>query len=310
MARKSKTEAAVPQPVPPEMLNVVTRGDCLSLLPLLPDESVDLIFADPPYNIGVKYDRFNDAQDPPAYLSWAALWLGECARVLKPKGNFWLAASEEFVSELKVLTEGWFSLRHWLSDAPIARLGAKLYQRHHVIWYYTFGVNCPRKLTRSHTHLLHFVKDREEHVWHAEDVRVPSARQLEYNDKRASPAGRLPDDTWIIRPKALVDGFQAAGHDVWHEHRVCGNYKERSDTPNQMPEQLLGRILRLSSNPGDVVLDPFCGSGTTACVATKLERKFVTFELSETYADLACTRLATTAAGQMLDGYDAVATTQ
>ncbi|MDT0616795.1 site-specific DNA-methyltransferase, partial [Streptomyces lancefieldiae] len=120
-------------------------------------------------------------------------------------------------------------------------------------------------------------------TFNADAVRVPSARQLVYNDGRAVAAGRLPDDTWILRPQDVPDAFQP-DEDTWYFRRVCGTFKERAGWHGcQMPEQLLGRIIRVSSNEGDVVLDPFAGSGTTLVAAKKLGRRWLGFELSKGY---------------------------
>src|SRR5205823_3213337 len=115
-------------------------------------------------------------------------------------------------------------------------------------------------------------------------VRVPSARQLVYADARAHKNGKLPDDTWILRPQDLASGFKP-DEDTWYFPRVCGTFKERAGFHGcQMPEQLLGRILKVSSNPGELVLDPFAGSGSTLMTAKKLGRDFLGFELSANYA--------------------------
>jgi len=182
----------------------------------------------------------------------------------------------------------------------------KLTCRSWVIWYYTFGVNCTKKFNRSHAHLFHFVKDGRvgKFTFNADDpnVRVPSARQLVYADGRANPDGRLPDDTWILRPQDVPNGF-AMEQDTWYFPRVAGTFKERAGFHGcQMPEQLLGRIIRISSNPGDRVLDPFGGSGTTLVVAKKLRREYKGFELSKEYAAKIRERLAAVRAGQPLDG--------
>src|SRR5690606_38957268 len=94
--------------------------------------------------------------------------------------------------------------------------------------YYTFGVNCKYGFSRSHTHLFHFVKDPKKFTFNAADpeIRVPSARQLVYGDRRANPKGRLPDNTWILRPQDMPDGFQQDG-DTWYFPRVAGTFKER-----------------------------------------------------------------------------------
>ncbi len=152
--------------------------------------TIDLVFADPPFNIGYEYDEYHDRQDDEEYIAWSRQWMEEVHRVLKPGGTFWLAIGDEYAAELKVDAEHkiGFATRSW------------------VVWYYTFGVNCTRKFSRSHAHLFHFVKDENNFTFNAEDpqVRVPSARALVYADKRANPAGRLPDDTWILRPQDLA----------------------------------------------------------------------------------------------------------
>jgi DNA modification methylase len=112
----------------------------------------------------------------------------------------------------------------------------------------------------------------------------------------------LPDDTWILRPQDVPDGFEPEG-DTWYFPRVCGTFKERAGWHGcQMPEQLLGRIIRACSNPGEVVLDPFGGSGTTLAVAKKLNRRYLGFELSPEYAAQIEARLAAVTVGQKLDG--------
>src|SRR6185369_6169799 len=127
---------------------------------------------------------------------------------------------------------------------------------------------------------------------------VPSARQLVYADSRAFSKGRLPDDTWVLRPQDMPHGF-GSEEDVWYFPRVCGTFKERAGFHGcQMPEQLLGRIIKVSSNPGELVVDPFGGSGSTLIVAKKLQRDYLGFELSENYAERIRERLAETKIGE------------
>ena len=174
-----------------------------------------------------------------------------------------------------------------------------------MIWYYTFGVNCVRGFSRSHTHLLHFVKDPKNFTFNAENpsVRVLSARQLVYADNRANPMGRLPDNTWILRPQDTPAGGFAPMHDTWYFARVAGTFHEREGFHGcQMPEQLLGRIIRVSSNPGELVLDPFAGSGTTLAAAKKLGRQWLGLELSREYVRRARKRVDQACAGEALNG--------
>jgi DNA modification methylase len=268
-------------------MNAIHQGDCITGMNSLPKQSVDLAFADPPFNIGYEYDVYNDRQERNSYLNWSRKWIAAVYRVLKPNGTFWLAIGDEYAAELKLASqEAGFHTRSW------------------VIWYYTFGVNCKQKFTRSHAHLFYFVKDPARFTFRAEELenRIPSARQLVYNDARSNSIGRLPDDTWILRPQDLMDGF-AASEDTWYFPRVAGTFKERAGFHGcQMPEQLLGRIIRICSNPGDLVLDPFSGSATTLAVAKKLGRRYIGFELSPEYVRRGTDRLASIRVGDRLDG--------
>ncbi|MGE0756220.1 MAG: site-specific DNA-methyltransferase [Pirellulaceae bacterium] len=269
-----------------ELLNSVVNEDCIRGMQRMAAGSVDLAFADPPFNIGYKYDVYQDNLESDDFVRWCSQWIAEVVRLLKSDGTFWLAIGDEYAAELKVLMQREFHLvcRSW------------------VVWYYTFGVNCKNKFSRSHAHLFHMVKDPERFTFDAEAIRVPSARQLVYADRRANPTGRLPDDTWILRPQDLPDGFQA-DEDTWYFPRVAGTFRERAGWHGcQMPEQLLGRIIRACSRPGELVLDPFGGSGTTLAVAKKLERQFLGFELSPEYASQIEARLRRIKPGDTLDG--------
>ncbi|MBA4016534.1 MAG: site-specific DNA-methyltransferase [Pirellula sp.] len=253
----------------------------------LPEGCVDLAFADPPFNIGYKYDVYDDRREREHYLDWSREWISAVYRALKPSGTFWLAIGDEYAAELKVLSqEIGFHSRSW------------------VVWYYTFGVNCVNKFTRSHAHLFYFVKDPTTFTFRgdAPENRIPSARQLVYNDSRANPKGRLPDDTWILRPQDMADCFTPE-EDTWYFPRVAGTFKERAGFHGcQMPEQLLGRIIRYCSNEGETVLDPFSGSATTLVTAKKLNRNYLGFELSPEYAGRGSERLTLAEVGAPLVG--------
>jgi site-specific DNA-methyltransferase (adenine-specific) len=232
----------------------------------LPAGSVDLAFADPPFNIGYEYDVYHDKRAKADYLAWTDRWLAAVRRVLRPTGSFYVAIGDEFAAEIKVRLDGLgLEMRNW------------------IVWHYTFGVHCKKKFTRSHAHIFYYVADAKAYTFNADTVRVPSARQTTYADRRANPLGRMPDDTWVLRPQEDGRMFQP-GEDTWYVSRVCGTFKERTGHPCQMPEALLERIIRVSSNPGDLVLDPFAGSGTTLAVAKKLGRRYLGIELSEEYA--------------------------
>ena len=253
----------------------VWTGDSLSRLSELPVGSVDLAFADPPFNIGYEYDVYQDSRGKADYLTWTEKWLAGVTRVLKPTGSFFVAIGDEYAAEMKVRMDA-----------------AGLHLRNWIVWHYTFGVSCTKKFNRSHAHIFYYVVDPKRCTFNPNAVRVPSARQTTYADRRANPVGKLPDDTWYLRPQESDEHF-AADSDSWHLSRVCGTFRERTGHPCQMPEAVLERIVKVASNPGDVVLDPFAGSGTTLAVAKRLRRQFLGIELSEDYAEAVRDRLRT-----------------
>jgi DNA modification methylase len=266
--------------------DLVYNEDCIAGMSKLPSGLIDLAFADPPFNIGYEYDVYRDDLDGDQYLEWCSDWIGQVVRVLKDDGTFWLAIGDEYAAELKVLMQRQHRLvcRSW------------------VVWYYTFGVHCKYKFSRSHAHLFQMVKDPQRFTFQVDQIRVPSARQLVYGDARANPKGRLPDDTWILRPQDLCHGFSAE-EDTWYFPRVAGTFREREGFHGcQMPEQLLGRILRACSREGEIVLDPFGGSGTTLAVAKKLGRRYLGFELSADYVEKIEQRLSRVRVGDPLEG--------
>ncbi|MEY2724852.1 MAG: adenine methyltransferase YhdJ [Planctomycetota bacterium] len=272
-------------PLAAELVNRIHHGDCLQTLAQFPDQSIHLAFADPPFNIGYKYDEYDDKRAADEYLGWCSAWMQQLHRVLVSTGTFWLAIGDEYAAELKVAAKQiGFHCRSW------------------VIWYYTFGVHCKYKFTRSHAHLFHFVKNPKAFTFNHADIRVPSARQLVYNDRRAESSGRLPDDTWILRPQDCPNAFTAE-EDTWYFPRVAGTFSERAGFHGcQMPEQLLARIIRACSSPDDIVLDPFAGSASTLVTAKKLGRQYIGCELSEEYSTQGAARLAAVNTGDPLVG--------
>jgi site-specific DNA-methyltransferase (adenine-specific) len=231
--------------------NQIICGDCIDLLSKVKEPFADLVFADPPFNIGYQYDKYHDKQKKDKYLHWTRDWMAACVNVLKPTGSFYIAIGDEYAAHVRIIGE---------------ELG--LHVRNWIIWHYTFGQQTKAKFARAHAHIFYFVKDEKEYTFNDWAIRLPSDRQLIYNDKRANSVGKMPDDVWNTYA------------------RVCGTFKERQGWhPCQMPELLLARIIAASSNPGDLVLDPFNGSGTTAAAAMQLGRDYCGFDISEDYVN-------------------------
>lgn len=226
-------------------------GNSVELLNSWDAGVVDLVFADPPFNIGYVYDKYRDDVPNEEYVAWTREWMAACCRVLKPTGSFYIAIGDEFAADVRILgRELGLHLRNW------------------IIWHYTFGQNMRSKFSRAHTHIFYFSRHAKRFTFNDRLLRYPSARHTEYQDLRAHPLGRVPDDVWDEFP------------------RVCGTFRERAGFHGcQMPESLLMRIVLASSNPGEIVLDPFIGSGTTAAAAKRLGRKYIGIDLSPEYAE-------------------------
>ncbi len=236
--------------------NRIIAEDCIKILTSGEVPPVDLVFADPPFNIGYKYDVYKDRKKYDDYYKWTRRWMEACLNVLKDDGSMWVAIGDEYAAEVRIIGR---------------ELG--LYLRNWIIWHYTFGQSTRRKFARSHAHIFYWTRHGRKFTFNGDDVRVPSARQTTYNDRRANPKGKLPDD-------------------VWRFSRLCGTFNERVGWhPCQMPVKLLARIITVSSNPGDLVLDPFSGSGTTCVAADMLKRKYIGIDVSRQYVSKARRRI-------------------
>ena len=241
------------------------KKDCVEFLTTL-KRKPKLIVADPPYNYGVDYEAVGDNMKYDEYMEFTRRWLTAAAQALDPCGSLWVFIPDEWVSEIDLF----------------CRKSLKIHRRSWVVWYYTFGVANQKNFSRSHTHLLYFTMRKTKYTFNADAIRVPSARQLVYNDRRQAAGGKLPDNTWVLTRETLQPLFQADA-DTWLESRICGTFKERKKhSPNQLPEPLVERIVLGCSDPGDLVVDPFLGSGTTGVVSVRNYRDFAGCDLGKT----------------------------
>jgi DNA modification methylase len=220
-----------------------------------------LIFTDPPYNIGIDYGDGEKADllTPQAYMKWVRQWLGLCWDCLTDDGSLWVMIGDEYAAEycteIKALG---FTVRSWIK------------------WYETFGVNCSNKFNRTSRHIFYAVKDDKSFVFNPEPVTRPSDRQTKYGDSRAATGGKVWDDVWQIP-------------------RLTGTCAERiPDFPTQLPLALVEPIVLCASMPGDLVVDPFNGSGTTGVASIRNGRKYVGIEKSEKFTDMSDMRLRAT----------------
>jgi len=238
-------------------------GDNRDVLPQIREGSVDLIFADPPFNLDVDYGKWRDNLPRDAYLQFTREWIDACLRVLAPQGSIWINIPDDTAAEVVMhLKEKKLSMINWC------------------IWHFRFGQCRNASFIVSKVHVLYFVKDPAKRIWNADQVLEPSDRATTYADPRTrksqTPSLRVPLDVWYGR--------------YWG--RVQGNNKERRRAhENQIPELYIERIIRACSKEGNLVLDPFLGSGTTCTVARALSRRSIGIELSKKIAKSAFERI-------------------
>lgn len=217
-----------------------------------------LIFTDPPYNIGIEYgDHHNDKMDSDRFVEWCLEWMQRCCQCLTDDGSLWVMINDEYAADFVMnMRDCGLTMRSWIK------------------WYETFGVNCSNNFNRTSRHILYFVMDEDNFVFNETEALRPSDRQTKYGDSRAQSSGKIMDDVWQIP-------------------RVTGTSKERiPDFPTQLPLELVTRIVRIASEPGDLVIDPFNGSGTTGEAAVRGNRKYIGIDASEKFINLAEKRLA------------------
>ena len=169
------------------MSNPVTKyslfqDDCVKALLGQKPGTAQLAIADPPYNIGAKYDAHHDKLTYAQYMTWAGQWMQAAVHALVKNGSFWVFVPDEWVSEIDLMGRNTYGL----------------FKRRHVIWSFTFGQAAQKNFSRSHCHLLYFTKSKNKYTFNDKAVRVPSARQLVYNDSRAQNGGKQPDATWML----------------------------------------------------------------------------------------------------------------
>lgn len=255
------------QVVAPE--GIIYQGDSISWLQSIESESVDLIFADPPYNIKkASWDNFESHE---AYIEWSLRWIAEASRVLKPTGSMYICGFSEILADLKYLSSKYFATSRWL------------------IWHYKNKANLGNDWGRSHESILHLRKSKKFRIAEIDYLRIPyGAHTLKYPSRQqavTSAYGKGKKQEWSPHPMG------AKPKDVIEIPTTCNGMNEKTPHPTQKPEELLRKLIFAGSHPGDLVLDPFSGSGTTAVVSAQLGRKFLACDLDQQYNSWAAQRL-------------------
>lgn len=248
-------------------------GDAIAWLKTLKPASVDLVFADPPYNIRkADWDEFDSMH---AYVEWSRAWVAEAARVLKPSGTLYVCGFSEILADVKVAVAPLFAGCRWL------------------VWHYKNKANLGGDWGRSHESILHLRKTRT-FTFNVDAVRIPyGAHTLKYPDHPQAETsqygkGRVPS---AERPDWTPHPLGAKAKDVLELPTTCNGMGEKTPHPTQKPEELLRRLVLASSNPGDLIVDPFSGSGTTLVVAEQLGRRWLGCDNSAEHNEWAIERL-------------------
>jgi site-specific DNA-methyltransferase (adenine-specific) len=256
------------------------RTEALALLGTLADGSVDLVVTDPPYAIAK--DDWDEFESIDAYVAWCDGWLAEVARVLAPHGSAYVCGFSEILAEVKARSARRFAGCRWLvwacrHKAPLGRDGG-----------------------RSHESILHLRASKGVRI-EVDAVRIPyNAHTTKYPARVQavnSQYGRgVRRDRWVPNP------LGAKPRDVLEVPVICNGMSEKTAHPTQKPEGLIETLIKASSVAGQLVVDPFVGSGTTAVVAARLGRRWLAGDADARYVGLARDRLiaATTAAPVML----------
>ncbi len=241
-------------------LNKIHQGDCLDLLKQIPDNSVDMTFADPPFNLKKGYKSYKDSLALQEYLEWCEAWILEMVRITKPTGSIYLHNIPKWLTYYASFLNKVADFKHWISwDAPTMPMGKTLQPNHYGILFYA--------------------KNSKELKFY--EVRYPHKRDRKTNFLSKDYGGK----------KAGLHPFGSLVSDVWTDiHRVKHN-KYRDEHPCQLPIHLLERIILMSTDENDIVLDPFNGTGTTAIAAKRLGRQYIGFELDSEYVEITRNKL-------------------
>ncbi len=245
------------------------QGDSLIWLKSLAENSVDLVFADPPYNLNkVDWDNFESQE---FYINWSLQWIKQAARILKSDGSLYICGFSEILADLKHPTFKFFKSCRWL------------------VWHYKNKANLGSDWGRSHESILHFRKSKKTKL-NIDSVRIPyGAHTLKYPSHPQAETSQYGNgkrrDNWHPNP------LGAKPKDVFDIPTTCNGMEEKTKHPTQKPEELLRKLVLASSNENDLIVDPFSGSGTTLVVADQLGRKWLGCDLNGEYNEMAIGRI-------------------
>lgn len=239
-------------------INRVLLGDCIRIMRQLPDNSIDMTFADPPFNLKKKYNHYEDSKEKTEYLNWCNLWIDEMVRITKPSGAIFVHNIPRWLTHYAEHLNKTAYFRHWISwDSGGGPLGKTLLPNHYGILYYT--------------------KSKSYKEFKFYDIRAPHKRCRICKGYIKDYGGK----------KDQMHPFGMLLSDVWTDIHRIRHKKRRDEHPCQLPIPLLERLILMTTDEGDVVLDPFIGTGTTAVAAKSLGRRYIGIDLDKKYIEIA-----------------------
>lgn len=252
--------------------NKIILGDCINVLKEIDDNFVDIVFADPPFNLKKDYDNFVDANEEQSYLNWCFQWIKECIRVLKPNGTILL-----------------HNIPKWLIEYGSFLNKENMYFKHWIAWD-SMGSPLGKTLLPAHYGILYYTKSKKDFKFY--DLRIPHKRCSKCKEVIKDYGGK----------KNQMHPFGTILSDVWTDIHRIRHSKRRDEHPCQLPEPLLERLILICSDENDIILDPFIGSGTTALAAKRLNRKYIGIDNSEKYVNIVKRKLREVEVGKS-NGY-------
>ncbi len=241
-------------------LNEIFWGDCLDIMKTIPDNSIDAAFADPPFNLNKKYNGYADNKEFWFYLDWCEQWICELVRITKPTGSIFVHNIPKWLTYYAGFLNKTSYFKHWIAwDAPTSPMGKSLQPSHYGILYY------------------------------AKDVKKNKYYEIRYPHKRCRKCEYLIKD--YGGKKEGLHPFGPLVSDVWTDIHRIKHTRYRDEHPCQLPLHLLERIILMSTDEGDIVLDPFVGTGTTVIAAKRLGRNYIGIDIDEKYVSITKNKL-------------------
>lgn len=264
------------QTIPASIINTIVNGDCIAGIKALPDSCVDLIVADPPYNLNKDFGEWKESVKKHEWLAWSKRWLDECSRVLRPGGSIFV-----------------YGIHHHICWIQCHLYEIGLQYRRQIIWHYENGFAGYTKSLAAHYEPLLWFSKGKDFTYHPIREPYKSAERLKH---KITKNGKI----WEPHPDGRLAG------DVWRFPVLAGRRfrDEKVNHPTQKPLSISSRIVQHFSNPGDLVLVPFAGSGSECVAAKSAGRNFLGFELNPDYIAIAQSRISATTFGSLLNDKD------